>query len=290
MLEPSELGGFLRARRESLTPADVGLRDSGRRRTPGLRREEVAALAGVSIDYLVRLEQGRDTKPSMSVIAALADALRLPEDARNHLARLALINSSQEMCPTAVDAAREVPDTVRTLLDHLAPTPAFVLAPYADVLAWNDPWDALVRPIGLLDRPEPNLAWFTFGDARARSLYPDWDSIAADHSSSLRAASLRWGKDARMEGLLEELLVLPAFAERWSAHAVSEKRRGETRLAHPEHGPLRIAVEVLLLPDGADQRLVTWLPADDAARAAFSTLGVTDTPVSPAVLRVVGEG
>ena len=166
--EHIDLGGFLRARREALQPADVGLRDSGRRRTPGLRREEVAALAGVSIDYLVRLEQGRDTKPSAAVLSALSDALRLTEEEHSHLAMLATISASPEMCPAASrPAERRVPATVRDILTALAPTPAFVQAPWGDVLAANEPWQALVAPLGLLETDQANLARFTFGDPRA---------------------------------------------------------------------------------------------------------------------------
>src|SRR3979411_3349470 len=116
---------FLRNRREQLQPADVGLPHKGRRRPPGLRREEVATLDGVSIDYLVRLEQGRDTRPSASVIGALADALRLADDERRQLSMLALISQSGELCPAARPLARQVAPTVMALLERLGPTPSF---------------------------------------------------------------------------------------------------------------------------------------------------------------------
>jgi transcriptional regulator with XRE-family HTH domain len=286
--EHIDLGGFLRARREALQPADVGLRDSGRRRTPGLRREEVAALAGVSIDYLVRLEQGRDTKPSAAVLAALSDALQLNEDEHRHLAVLAAISSSPEMCPSSLAAgARAVPDTVRTLVTALAPTPAFVLAPWGDVLVANEPWQALAGALGLVGDP-PNLARFTFLDPHGRAAYPDWDAVADQQVNELRTADLRWGRDPLMAPLLAELMEAPEFARRWSEHGVADKRRGEQRVAHPALGTLRVAYEVLLLPDAADQRLVTWLPADERTAAALATLVTRPEPVSPAVLRVVG--
>src|SRR6187431_2086527 len=129
MSERSELAEFLRARREQVHPADVGLPDSGRRRTPGLRREEVATLAGVSVDYLVRLEQGRDTHPSSDVLAALADAMRMTEDERRHLALLGMISGNGAFCPTEQVLATEVAPTVTAVLDALDPTPAFVLGP-----------------------------------------------------------------------------------------------------------------------------------------------------------------
>src|SRR3954463_2018267 len=153
---------FLRARRDQLQPADVGLPDNGRRRTPGLRREEVATLAGVSIDYLVRLEQGRDTKPSPSVIAALADALRLDDEQRRQLYMLAMVSQSTELCPAARPLTRAVAPTVTALLEGLATTPAFVTGPANDVLAWNPPWEPLVGPLGVFDYALPNLARHVF--------------------------------------------------------------------------------------------------------------------------------
>jgi transcriptional regulator with XRE-family HTH domain len=283
MSERSELAEFLRARREQLRPADVGLPDSGRRRTPGLRREEVATLAGVSIDYLVRLEQGRDVHPSAEVLNALAEALRLVGDERLHLKKLGMISNNRALCPEAQPLLHEVAPTVLTLLDGLHPTPAFVLGPASDVLAWNRAWAALVEPMGLLDAPRVNLARYVFLDGRAARIYPDWDAAADEQASQLRAAAVHWGEDADFAGLIEELRAVPAFEQRWAAHPVSEKRRGVKPLAHPDLGELALAYEVLLLPDG-DQRLVTWLSADDAT--AVKLRGAV--PMSPARLRVVG--
>src|SRR5690242_16983407 len=178
MAERTELAEFLRARRNRLTPADVGLPDNGRRRTPGLRREEVATLAGVSIDYLVRLEQGRDTRPSASVIAALADALRLDDEQRRQLYTLATISQSAELCPAARPLTREVAPTVTALLKGLDPTPAFVVGPSNDVLGWNDAWAHLVGPLGMLDDASPNLARHVFLHPLARTVYADWTNAA----------------------------------------------------------------------------------------------------------------
>jgi transcriptional regulator with XRE-family HTH domain len=281
---------FLRARREQLQPADVGLPDNGRRRTPGLRREEVATLAGVSIDYLVRLEQGRDTRPSSSVIAALSDALLLDEDQRRHLGILAAIAQSPELCPSARPLAHEVAPTVTALLERLSPTPAFVVGPANDVLAWNDAWERLVRPLGMLDgATPPNLARHVFLHPNARTVYPDWEAAADEQVSRLRTASGRWGDDHSFAALLEELRTAPDFDSRWSSFATTEKRRGTKRIVHPDLGRLRLAYDVLLLPDDdAEQRLITWLPADDATAKALARLGDTAIPTSPAQLRVIG--
>jgi transcriptional regulator with XRE-family HTH domain len=283
------LAEFLRARREQLQPGDVGLPDNGRRRTPGLRREEVATLAGVSIDYLVRLEQGRDTRPSTSVIIALADALRLDDEQRRQLYRLAMISQTEELCPAARPLARAVAPTVATLLERLGPTPAFVAGPANDVLAWNDAWDLLVRPLGMLDDATPNLARHVFLHPDAHSVYPDWDDAADEQVSRLHAATIRWVDDERFAALLEDLRAAPEFTERWSNFAATEKRRGALEIAHPDLGRLRLDYEVLLLPDDVDeQRLITWLPADTATTAALARTVDRAVPTSPAQLRVIG--
>jgi transcriptional regulator with XRE-family HTH domain len=295
----SDLAEFLRARREGITPAEVGLADSGRRRTPGLRREEVATLAGVSIDYLVRLEQGRDLNPSPAVLGALAGALRLTDVEKHHMSVLAAKAVSPGLCPSVHAADREVPATVRVLLDRLEPTPSFVVGPYGDLLAWNGSWEELATPLGVLHATAPNgpvggasaanLARYVFKSPQSRQVYSDWNAAADEQVSHLRNASLRWNLDEGLVALLDELASVPEFASRWSAHEVAEKRRGEERLCHPDAGELAIAYEVLSLGDDGDQRLVTWLPADARTEVAFDRLGATATPSSPARLRVVGD-
>jgi transcriptional regulator with XRE-family HTH domain len=276
----SELGAFLRARREGLTPAEVGLPDSGRRRTPGLRREEVATLAGVSIDYLVRLEQGRDSNPSASVIAALAAALRLTDEERAHLGMLAHLSNSQELCPSSFPSLTDVAPTVRTLLDRLGSTPSFLLNPINDVLAWNPAWERLVRPLGMLEGEPPNLVRHVFLDARAAAVHPEWAAAADEQVRQLRAAAMHWSWDAGFQALVDDLTGIREFDRRWSAHTLAAKRRGTKRLEHPELGPLRFDFEALLVGELSEQRLVTWLPADDATVAALE-------PAAPARLRVV---
>lgn len=282
----SELAEFLRSRRERLSPADVGLPDSGRRRTPGLRREEVATLAGVSIDYLIRLEQGRDTKPSPSVLGALATALRLSDEEKRYLAMIGQEHDSG-LCPSTTRSNREVPPTVLQLLDRLEPSPAFVAGPFGDLLAWTEAFERLVEPLGLLDVGMTNLARFVFLHPSARSVYPDWGSAADEQAQRLRAASMRWSFDEAMIALLDDLQQVPEFASRWSDHEVAEKRRGTKALTHPTLGPLQIAYEVMSLADDDEQRLVTWLPADERTSVAFEHISPVAEPTSPAQLRVV---
>jgi len=282
----SELAEFLRSRRERLSPADVGLPDTGRRRTPGLRREEVATLAGVSIDYLIRLEQGRDTNPSHSVLGALATALRLSDEEKRYLGMIGQ-DHDVGLCPSNPVSSREVPPTVLQLLDRLEPSPAFVVGPFGDLLAWTDAFERLVEPLGLLDTGMVNLARFVFLHPAARTAYPDWESAADEQTQRLRAAAVRWSYDEAMTALLDDLREIPAFATRWSDHEVAEQRRGTRALAHPTLGPLQVAYEVMSLADDDEQRLVTWLPADERTAAAFERLSPVAEPTSPARLRVV---
>jgi transcriptional regulator with XRE-family HTH domain len=286
----SELAEFIRAHRERVLPAEVGLPDHGRRRTPGLRREELATLAGISIDYLSRLEQGRNTSPSASVLNALAFALRLTDDEKQHLVLLALRDSRPAGC-----AARHVPSdqlapSVEVVLRRLAPAPAVVLSPYADLLGWNSAWAALVAPLGMIDGVRPNLARYVFGHPKARSTYPHWSAMADEQVRQLRAAVTRWDSDPRLGGLVTELSDDPEFAERWSRHGVAEKRRGTKSLTHPSAGDLTIAYEVMLLGDLLDQRLIVWLPADAHTGAVFDRLPDTATVTTPPVQLRLVEG
>jgi transcriptional regulator with XRE-family HTH domain len=281
MAESNELGDFLRMRRAQLTPADVGLPDTSRRRTPGLRREEVAALAGISIDYLVRLEQGRDRNPSLSVTAALAEALLLDDDERKHLTKLSACAGTPGLCPRGTGPVDHVPATVHALLDRLDPTPAVLVGPWYQVLAHNQAWERVLGSTGVLDAPAPNLARFTFLDPRSRAVFPAWDESADEQAAVLRDAAIRWRGDDDLQALLTELQAVPDFAARWRAHDVTRKRRGTKVVVHPEAGELRIDYEVLALPDDTDQRIIAWLPADEATADALRHLVATR-------LRIVG--
>jgi transcriptional regulator with XRE-family HTH domain len=279
-----ELGSFLRARRERTTPRDVGLPDSGRRRTPGLRREEVATLASVSVDYLVRLEQGRDTHPSADVLVALADAMRMTIEERRHLFHLGLKSGNEQLCPTQLALARDVPPTVAAVLAALDPTPAFVLGPLGDVVARNTAWVAVARGLGLLDVAPgelPNLVRFVFTHPAARSVFPEWRTAADEQAGRLRRALTYWSHEPAAVELLEELRGQPEFDIRWDAHPIGEKRRGTKRLSHPVAGDLDVAYEVLDLADESQLQLITWLPADEQTASRIESL------VDPPRLRLV---
>lgn len=263
-----DLGAFIRSRREAITPEEVGLRSGDRRRTPGLRRAELATLAGISVDYLIRLEQGRDTNPSAQVLAALADALRLGEDDRDHLRVLSMC-SQRDLCPALPPPAREVRPAVRAILQRLEPAPALVLNVISDVLAWTDAYERIGGPIGLLDADPPNLVRFTFADPRARGTYPQWERVADEQVANLRAAG---PPEEHAVRFVEEMMSVPEFAARWAARPVARKQTGSKTIVHPEAGELRLDFETLQLPDVDDQRLVVYLPGDDATAAALDRL------------------
>ena len=161
--------------------------------------------------------------------------------------------------------------------------------PAEDVLAWNNAWELLVRPLGMFDEVAPNLARHVFLHPSARTVYLDWEAMADERVSRLRTASARWADDDGFAALMDELVTAPDFTARWSNFATTEKRRGTIRLAHPDLGQLRLNFEVLLLADEVDeQRLVTWLPADEATATALAGIDSTAVPTSPAQLRVIG--
>jgi hypothetical protein len=140
----------------------------------------------------------------------------------------------------------------------------------------------------MLDKAEPNLARYVFLHQDARTVYADWATAADDQVARLRAASVRWGDNERFATLIDELRTAPEFVERWSKFATTEKRRGTTRIVHPDSGRLRINYEVLLPDEADEQRIITWLPADDSTADAFASLSDTASPSSPAQLRVIG--
>jgi hypothetical protein len=268
----NELGTFLRSRRDSRTPADVGLPDGARRRAPGLRRSEVAALAGVSVEYVTRLEQGRDRAPSGPVLAALADALRLTTSERVHLQRLAKGADGHFRCHGPGGPARDVRPTVRALLGRLEPAAAVVLGRGADVVAHTPAYRRLMAPAGLFDAPVPNLVRYVLTDARARRLYPDWDAIADHAVATLKQGPYR--ADPATAHLADELTLVAgsAFTERERTVPGLPAASGVVRLRHPQAGDLRLAYETLELPADDDQRLLVHLPADDATAAALDAL------------------
>jgi transcriptional regulator with XRE-family HTH domain len=248
----NRIGQFLRARRERLRPEEVGLPDFGRRRVPGLRREELATLAGVSADYYVRLEQGRERHPSEQVLDALARALELDDDATAHLHELA--RPAKRRRRTAARPERVRPE-LQQLMEAWPHTPAFVMGRHMDVLAAN-PLAAALH--GGFARGE-NLVRLVFLDPEARELYPDWDEIALDTVAVLRASVGPDLDDTRLTELVGELsLKSEQFRRLWARADVREKKHGIKRYVHPLVGELILRYQSFAVAGKPGQVLVVY--------------------------------
>jgi hypothetical protein len=274
----NELGLFLRTRREALSPAEVGLPAGARRRAAGLRRAEVAMLAGVSVEYVTRLEQGRDRHPSSQVVAALADALRLTATERVHLLHLTKMDAGVS-CLGDAPVGRTARPAVRALLDRLEPTPAALLNRLSEVVAHTAGFERLMGPIGLLDDEPPSVARFVLTDPRAREAYPDWDLVADEQVATLKNGPC--GSDPYLREFLDELTVTAgaSFTRRFQTLPGLPRSPGVVRLVHPGVGELRLAYETLELPADDDQRLVAYLPADPATATALDTVLTPRAPL-----------
>jgi len=264
----NHLGEFLRTRRSRLRPGDVGLPAYGTRRVAGLRREEVAALAGMNSDYYARLEQGREHSPSPQVLEAICGALRLDDPARDHLYRLAGAAPGGRRAPTETVSA-----PLRHLLDAYAGVPAFVLNPAKDVMAANALAEALFSPFRSLG----NLARMTFLDPAAPRFFADWDRFAESIVAGLRHAGGLVPDYARLREVVSELNDRSeAFAALWSSHAVYGKAQDPTELVHPEVGPLSLISQSFDVRGASGQLLVVYQPEPGRAGAlALARLGAT---------------
>jgi transcriptional regulator with XRE-family HTH domain len=243
---PTELGRFLRARREGIRPGDAGLPSgTGTRRTPGLRREEIATLAGMSIDYYTRLERGRETRPSPAVVDALARALRLDDDEQEYLKSLAAQAARRAPVPPKAPS-RTVRATTRLLLEALRPNPAYVISRTYDILAAN-PGGARMHP-GLLDWParQRNTIRYTFLHPESRELWPEWEQKARGCVAQLRAVAGSDPDAPDLAALVGELLVKsPDFGRLWSRYEVRRGGVGDRVVRHPLVGTMRLAHETL---------------------------------------------
>ncbi|MGI5341544.1 helix-turn-helix domain-containing protein [Streptomyces sp. CA-181903] len=266
MDQRTELSEFLRSRRARLRPEDVGLTPfGGRRRVPGLRREELAQVAGVSVAYYTRLEQGRGQNVSTSVLDAIADALRLDTAERHHLHKLARPENRPRR---PADRPQRVRPAVRHLLDSMENVPAHVLGRRLDILAWNRMNTALLGDFGALPPQRRNMAWMVFLDPATRDLYADWNGKASDIVALLRSHAGCYPDDPALASLIGELsMKSPEFRKLWAAHDVRDKCFGIKELRHPVVGPLTLACETLVLPVDQDQRVVTYHAEPGSASA-----------------------
>ncbi|SDU48990.1 helix-turn-helix transcriptional regulator [Jiangella alkaliphila] len=255
-MDRTELAAFLRSRRAHVRPVDVGLTAGRNRRTPGLRREEVAQLTGISADYYIRLEQARGPHPSAQVVEALARALRLTGDERAHLFHL----TGRAPLPST-GPRRDVPAGILHLLERLDDSPAVVIDAKYDVLAWNPMWAALmaVDPAGLPLEQLNSLRGF-FSPAAA-AFAAEHTQFAREAVADLRAAAARYPRDAELRRLIGDLTAGSAlFRDLWDRHEVDVRRSTHKRVVHPVVGVLELDCETLLIPD-RDQRLVLYTAA-----------------------------
>ena len=258
-----ELAAFLRAHREALRPADVGLPPGRGRRTPGLRREEIAVLAGVSVTWYTWLEQGRPINASVDVLEALARSLRLDDAERHHLLTLAT-RTPGEKVPEVEDA----PDALVRLIESMNPAPAYVLGPRWEYLAWNRAQALLYPTIEQLSPEDRNLLWVVFAEPNARALMTDWPAQARRIMAEFRAGTAGLRTDPKVVALVERLRgVSPEFRDWWAQLDVAQFQTRVRHYQHPRAGSLAFEYQQLTPSEWPALKVVCQLPlpGDDSA-------------------------
>jgi transcriptional regulator with XRE-family HTH domain len=257
-----ELAEFLRARRDSVSPEQVGLPRGRQRRTPGLRREEVALLAGVSVTWYTWLEQGRRINASPDVLAAIGRALRLDDAGQIHLAALA------RPARSGVPVPSEAPSALIRLIRAVEPAPAYVLGPSWEFLAWNAAESRLYPRIEELEGIERNLLWVLFGEPSARSLIAEWDLHARQALAEFRASTASVRGEARFIELISKLRhASTEFTHWWADHDVAGFETRLRRFHHPAAGELTFEYQQFVPAEWPSLRVVCHLPVpgDDSA-------------------------
>ncbi|MFB7493495.1 helix-turn-helix transcriptional regulator [Streptomyces sp. NPDC056161] len=291
-----ELGEFLRTRRARLKPADVGLTDhSRRRRVPGLRREELAQLAGVSAAYYTRFEQGNARNVSREVLDAISRVLRLSDAEHAHLLGLARPGRHRQR-PTP--ARMQVRPAVRELLTAMEGVPAYVWGRHTDVLAWNQTASALFGDWAARAPQDRNWARITFLDPASRTLFADWEAKAYDVVGQLRLGADPQADDSPLASLIGELSVRSEdFRRLWAAHDVKKKTHGTMRFSHPLVGELTLRYETLAVLGDPEQKLTVYhaepgSPSEEALRllASWGADASRERPDDPADLAAPERG
>jgi transcriptional regulator with XRE-family HTH domain len=267
-----ELRAFLRSRRARLTPADVGLPDDGaRRRTPGLRREELAALAGVGVSWYTWLEQGRDIHPSPDVLEALARALRL--DAAERATLFALARTELPLPDPDADHGDADHEPLIQLVEGLHPTPAYLLGPMTRILAWNGAASVLFGSPGHLTAERRSLLWMLLVDPGGANDNPGRQGTAHNMVARFRTEHAQHAGEPAYEHYVEELKQRSQwFAQWWDEHEISDTQRGTKTLDHPTLGRLSLHHAQTVPTGSPDLRLTIYAPADAATRAALASL------------------
>jgi len=268
-LRRRELGAFLRSRRERVKPEDVGVRWSRRRRTPGLRREEVAQLAGVGVTWYTWLEQGRDIHPSPQVLEAISRTLQFDSHEHEHLFALAGVagsttaaNQCLELCPNAV-----------TLIEQLEPFPASIVNDRLDLLAYNRVFASFFEHLDSIPVDDRNLLWLMFTDPEWRKVAVDWDEAAANMVAEYRATMAHHLDEPAWKGLVARLhRASPEFTEVWERHDVQAVQGRRKRALHPTAGLLTFEYTNLWLGQRLGTRVVALTPADELTRKRLEAL------------------
>lgn len=270
-LKKKVLSEFLTAKRADVRPEDAGINDAGPRRVPGLRREEVAVLSGVSVDWYVRLEQGRQVTPSESVLVAVARTLRLDDAEREYLLNLARPAPSS----ARTDLGAVVRPGIRRMIDGLHNQPAFLLGPRMEVLAGNELAWALLADFPAREPEDRNLLRWIFTEPTVRELYLDWESIASDLVGVLQLEASARPKDPAIAALVGELATAsPEFSAWWARPSPQGRTSGRKRFAHPVAGNLTIEWEAFTVPDDSTQTLFVYSAADDSSAEALDRKSV----------------
>ena len=269
-----ELGNFLKARRAQLSPDDFGMPPGSRRRTPGLRREEVALLAGVGVTWYTWLEQGRQINASTQVLDAVARTLRLDRPEREHLYRLA------EATPLRTECSRKtIPDTIREIVCSLEPLPASLINSRFDILLSNDAFEELFWEWHSMPCIHKNTLWCCVTEPSARSKFPEYDGHVRYLVARLRSAYSRhigdpdWDEDIRRLACLSR-----EFADLWARHEVADSQPRTLTYLHPQAGPLSLAVSELEVPAMPEARIVVYTPRNEETRARLPLTRRTATP------------
>ncbi|QSB14236.1 helix-turn-helix domain-containing protein [Natronosporangium hydrolyticum] len=282
----TELGDYLRSCRAKVSAEAAGIPSSGHRRVPGLRREELAMLAGVSADYIVRLEQGRAKSASPEILRALAQALDLRPDEEEYLLRCATdATGASSRAASKPPAEQRVSPAIRVLLDSLTGVPALVLGRRMDIIGWNALGAALFTDFGALAPQHRNQIRLVFLDERVRSLYRDWEKVARECVAYLRMDAGRYPEDPALAQLIGELSMKDEdFRRWWSAHSVRALRTGRKEFLHPTAGELSLDFQVLDVRGSADQTLLIYTaePNSRSAQALAFLGGWTQTSRHPA--------
>lgn len=267
----AHLSEFLRIRRESIAPEEVGLTSAGRRRTPGLRREEVAQLAGVGTTWYTWLEQGRDVRASRSVLESIADALRMTAAERSHLI---VLGRGEELAHTRTPP-EQVHEALGRMVENLELSPACVLGRRWDYLAWNGAFVAVFGDPAKLPEGRRNMIWAMFNDPARRTLISDWAQGARHAVARFRADSARYVGDPEFEELIEAVKESSAeFCRWWKRHEVVRSGTGRKLLRHPVAGEMTFEHAIFKLDEQPEQRFVLYTPlAGDAVSKMQGLLG-----------------